>query len=114
MHRIALKLGQFLPGALVKVPYSNELARVADPFRQPKDLFVAVSAPVGSISDKLALLPLILKVKTTSVEKLFREEETDTLDLLTRKWFFSDVMLEGACCCVYKQNHSFILQQDRD
>lgn len=75
---------------------------------------MAVSAPVGSLSDKLALLPLILKVKTTSVEKLFREEETDTLDLLTREWFFSDVMLEGACCCVYKQNHSFILQQDRD
>jgi hypothetical protein len=97
IHHIALQLGQFLPGALVKVPYSDKLARVADPFRQPEELLGAVSAPVGSMSDKLALLPLILKEKTTSVDQIFKEEETDTLDLLTRKWFISDVLLEGAC-----------------
>jgi hypothetical protein len=85
-----------LPGALVKVPDSDKLARVADPFRQPEELLTTISTKVGSMSDKMSLLPLILKEKTTGVEQLFREEETDTLDLLTRKWFISDVLLEGA------------------
>jgi len=90
----ALKLGKFLPGALVKVKGSDTLARVADPLRQPESLLDAVLAPVGSLIDKIALLPLIFTVRTKTVSELFQEPETNTLDALVNKWRFSDVILD--------------------
>lgn len=89
-----LKLGRFQPGALVKVKDSDELARVADPLRQPEDIFTALLAPVGTLEDKIRLLPLIFHALTTSVEDLFQERETDTLTALKDRWGFSDVLLD--------------------
>lgn len=90
----ALRLGKFLPGALVKVKGSDTLARVADPLRQPESIVDAILAPVGSLIDKIALLPLIFAVRTKTVSALFDEAETDTLDALVNKWGFSNVILE--------------------
>jgi protoporphyrinogen oxidase len=89
----ALQLGKFLPGALVKVKGRIPLAKVADPLRQPASLLDAVIAPIGSLIDKIALLPLIFTVRTKSVQDLFKEAETDTFTALTKKWRMSDVIL---------------------
>jgi hypothetical protein len=89
----ALQLGKFLPGALVKVKGRIPLAKVADPLRQPASLLDAVIAPIGSLVDKIALLPLIFTVRTKSVQDLFKEAETDTFTALTKKWKMSDVIL---------------------
>jgi phytoene dehydrogenase-like protein len=86
----ALKLKPFLPGALVKLKNRNRLARVADPLREPGDIFNAILAPVGSLIDKAKVLPLIFNVKTKSVEELFEEHETDTKTALIERWGFSD------------------------
>jgi protoporphyrinogen oxidase len=90
----ALKLGKFLPGALVKVPDANELARVTDPLREPSEIFTALVAPVGSIFDKLSLLPLISQVRASTIDQLFTEDETDTLEELMVRWGFSSVIVE--------------------
>jgi phytoene dehydrogenase-like protein len=81
-----LNLGKFLPGALVKIRTRTRLARVADPFRQPGDIFAAAVAPVGSILDKLALIPLIVSVRLKDIHSLFEEKETDTLYALEYRW----------------------------
>ena len=88
-----LQLGQFLPGALVKVS-SGSLARVADPLRQPGELFTALLAPVGSLLDKIGILFLVWNVRSQSLEKLFQEKETSTIDALTKRWNFSEDMIE--------------------
>lgn len=90
----ALQLKKFLPGALVKLKDSDTLARVADPLRQPRDLFSALCAPVGTLGDKLEVLPLIIHVKSKSIEQLFDETETDTLSALQDRWGFSNDMIE--------------------
>lgn len=89
-----LRLGKFLPGALVKLAGERKLARVSDPLRVPSDLFTALSAPVGTFADKLKVLPLILHTRINSIDALFREPETDTLTALKRRWGFSDDMVE--------------------
>lgn len=94
----ALKLKKFLPGALVKLEDENELARVADPLRQPGELFTALFAPVGNFADKLALLLMIFDVNSKSIPDLFDEEESDTLSYLQSKWGLSDSMLD----CFFK------------
>ena len=89
-----LKLGKFLPGALVKLRGRTNLAKVCDPLRQPETLIDALLAPVGSLFDKIALLPLILNVRTKTVEQLFEESETDTLSELQDRWGVSDNLLD--------------------
>jgi phytoene dehydrogenase-like protein len=89
----ALKLRPFLPGALVKLKSRNKLARVADPLRVPGDTLNALLSPVGSIFDKLRVLPVILNVRLKSIENLFEERETDTETALTERWGFSDAFI---------------------
>jgi phytoene dehydrogenase-like protein len=86
----ALKLKPFLPGALVKLKGSKELARVADPLRNPEDLLPSALAPVGSLLDKIEVLPLVLNVRTKTVQELFEERESDTLTVLKDRYGFSD------------------------
>jgi phytoene dehydrogenase-like protein len=86
----ALKLKPFLPGALVKLKNRNGFARVADPLREPGDIFNSILAPVGSLIDKAKVIPLFFNVKTKSVEELFVEHESDTETALIERWGFSD------------------------
>mmetsp|Transcript_30774 Transcript_30774/g.47148 ORF Transcript_30774/g.47148 Transcript_30774/m.47148 type:complete len:533 (-) Transcript_30774:469-2067(-) len=85
-----LGLKQFLPGALVKTDIVDDLSRVADPLRVPGDLFVALTAPVGSLADKFKVLRLLSTVLTKTTEELFAEPETDTLTCLKERYGFSD------------------------
>jgi phytoene dehydrogenase-like protein len=85
-----LRLKPFLPGALVKLKDRSTLVRVADPLRNPEHSVSSILAPVGSILDKMEVLPLILNVRGKSVAELFEERETDTMTALTDRWGFSD------------------------
>ena len=98
-----LKLQPFQPGAFVvtsggwKKGVSRggddgqfKLSRVSDPMRRPQDLVSAVLSPVGLISDKAKLLPLLFHVSKNDVPALFEEPETDTLTALKSRWGFSD------------------------
>jgi phytoene dehydrogenase-like protein len=86
----ALELKQFLPGAKVKLKGRKELARVADPLRNPLDIVDSVLSPIGSLLDKVKVLPLVLNVRLSSIEAIFNEEETDTETALIERWGFSD------------------------
>jgi phytoene dehydrogenase-like protein len=85
-----LELQRFLPGAFVKIKGQKKLARVADPLRNPEDIFASVLSPIGSIVDKVKVLPLVANVRLNSVEKIFAEPETDTESALYERWGFSD------------------------
>ena len=90
----ALQLKAYEPGALIKIKGQEELARVADPLRQPSKLIPALTTPVGNFADKLKLVPLFYHVKTKSIEQLFEEDdEMDTLSCLKNKYKFSDKMI---------------------
>ncbi|KAL3758021.1 hypothetical protein ACHAWU_001413 [Discostella pseudostelligera] len=94
----ALGLRQFLPGARVKLgsadapssPSSSLLACVSDPIRRPKDILKIMTSPVGSILDKLRLVPLFFILFTKSIEELFEMEESDTLSCLQSTYHFSE------------------------
>lgn len=90
-----LELKPFLPGALIKLESQAELARVSDPLREPgiDVLLSALVAPIGSLLDKFNLIPLILNVRTKSIEELFEEEEIDTATALSERWRFSQEII---------------------
>jgi phytoene dehydrogenase-like protein len=84
----ALDLRPFQPGSLV-LTSPGKLSRVADPLRRPLDLLPALLAPVGSLADKVKVLPLLLRVFTSSPAELFAEPETSTLAALSDRYGFS-------------------------
>lgn len=86
----ALRLKKFLPGAYVKLEGRDTLARVSDPLRNPLDIVDSVLSPIGSIVDKIKVLPLVLNVRLSTVESIFNEDETDTKSALINRWGFSD------------------------
>eukprot|EP00543_Licmophora_paradoxa_P006979 CAMPEP_0202452048 /NCGR_PEP_ID=MMETSP1360-20130828/10331_1 /ASSEMBLY_ACC=CAM_ASM_000848 /TAXON_ID=515479 /ORGANISM="Licmophora paradoxa, Strain CCMP2313" /LENGTH=579 /DNA_ID=CAMNT_0049070763 /DNA_START=9 /DNA_END=1748 /DNA_ORIENTATION=+ len=89
-----LALGKFQPGALVKLRNRIALAKVADPLRQPEEIFVSALSPVGSILDKALVLPLLANVFTKSTGELFEEAETSTIEALTERWGFGEDIIE--------------------
>jgi len=90
-----LKLGRFLPGALVKIRKSRtNFARVGDPLRDFGELIPSLFSPIGDIFDKLGAFSIVLNVKTKSIEELFEEKETSTLDALKERYKISNVMLD--------------------
>ena len=81
-----LKLRPFQPGAFVVTSDGwkggmkcggdssvFEISRVADPLRRPQDLFAAVTSPVGSLMDKLRVIPLLVHVIKSSTDDIFNE-----------------------------------------
>ncbi len=80
-----LDLRRFSPGA--RVWNGSKFHTVGDPLRRPQDLFPTITAPIGSIADKLRLLKLILSVRTGSPGALLRRPDRTTADRLSSAGF---------------------------
>ncbi len=87
----ALDVAEFEPGAVVRV--AGRFHRVADPLRRPLLIGTTLTAPVGSLTDKVRLARLVVDVRTHPVADLLRRPETTTAVRLSRAGF-SDRMVE--------------------
>jgi phytoene dehydrogenase-like protein len=87
----ALDLRAFYPGALVHA--EGKFRRLADPLRKPSDLIESIFSPVATLSDKVKIAELILKLKSGPLERVFDEPEVETIDYL-REHHFSDKVIE--------------------
>ena len=81
----ALNLARFAPGALVR--YRGRFHRFTDPWRSPRHLFATASSPIGSLTDKLRVARLRLRVCRSSLDKLFERPETTTINALRQEGF---------------------------
>jgi phytoene dehydrogenase-like protein len=73
----ALGLRAFLPGAQVRV--DGGAFDVSDPLREPLASLRGVTAPIGSLADKLRILTLRRDVLRGDVDDLWRRPQTTTL-----------------------------------
>jgi phytoene dehydrogenase-like protein len=87
----ALQLGVFDPGALVRL--GGAFHRVSDPRRRPAELPATLRAPVGSLTDKLALARLRSRLRSENGERRGARPEVSTLEAL-REAGFSDRIIE--------------------
>ncbi len=81
----ALQLCRFEPGALVW--YRNAFHRVADPFRQPTQLFATLAAEIGTPFDKLRIAKLRHDVRAVPAARLLQRPETTTIEALRTRGF---------------------------
>jgi phytoene dehydrogenase-like protein len=81
----ALDLARFDPGADIHL--GDGFHRVADPLRRPGDLLSTLTAPIGTVADKLRLGRLVLDVRTHPVVELLRRPDRTTGQRLTAAGF---------------------------
>ncbi len=95
MHRqldmAALDLRAFDPGALVW--RNGKGSTVADPFRMPTAALSTVSAPIGSLIDKLRIAGLRRRVRSVHPVQLLHGEDVPTVEALSAAGF-SDTIIE--------------------
>ncbi len=87
-----LGLARFQPGADVHL--GDRFHRVGDPLRRPGDLLATLTAPVGTVADKVRVARLVADVRTHPVAELLRRPDRTTADRLAAAGF-TDRMVES-------------------
>ena len=85
-----LKLHRFAPGAIIRI--AGNFFRVSDPIRRPSDLWSTLKAPIGSTADRLRIIWLTRKVRTSSVTSIFRSPDMPTIDFLRTEGFSENII----------------------
>ena len=75
-----LNLGMFEPGAWIWT--GSNLAQVIDPWRRPAQALQAAMSPVGTFKDKWKVACLRNRLSRTSIEALYRGDESTTIAYL--------------------------------
>ncbi len=86
-----LRLKAFESGAVIRRPEGFTV--LPDPFKNPAALLPALTAPVGTLGDKLRTLRLSLETDDANDAEIFRHSATDTLYFL-RDYGFSEKMID--------------------
>lgn len=86
-----LDLRAFAPGAIIRS--HGRFFTVADPLRRPRHLTATLTAPIGTLADRLRLLRLAHRVTSGSLERLFQQPESTAMAFL-RAEGFSDAMIQ--------------------
>lgn len=86
-----LGLKPFESGAVIRRPEGFTV--LPDPFKNPGAVLPALTAPVGSLGDKLRILRLALDTDDSDDAETFRHSATDTLSYL-RAYGFSEKMID--------------------
>jgi phytoene dehydrogenase-like protein len=88
-HRLELK--PFAPGAIIRV--AGKFMRVSDPRRRPRDIWSSLTAPVGTLTDRLRMIRVTSSARRGSISNLFQSPDMTTLEYL-RSQGISEKMIE--------------------
>lgn len=86
-----LDLKPFKPGALILD--RNATHKIGDPSREPNLLLTTLFSPIGSFKDKFLLLHLKMKLSFKSIDEIFGQKETTTINYL-KNFGFSEKFIE--------------------
>ena len=86
----SLELQSFLPGAII---YKKGMLQIiGDPLRNISFLLPTLTSSVGKFMDKIRIFKLNLKIKRKSLDVIFKEPETTTLQYLKKVGFSSTII----------------------
>ena len=85
-----LGLGLFAPGAIIRI--DGKFHRVADPGRRIKDLWSTLSAPIGTLGDRLRMVRLALNVRRETPSRIFQNPDGPTIEFLRSEGFSEKII----------------------
>jgi len=86
----ALQLRAFDPGALILS--RDGITAMGDPIRKPSSLFSTLLSPAATLSDKIRMLYLKLKLSRKRIEDIFSSQEITTINYLKKLGFSGTIM----------------------
>jgi len=90
LKKYPLRLKPFPPGVVVH--RDNRFHTLADPRRSPRYFWETLTAPVGTIADRLRMLQLARKVCSGSPESLFKKPESTAMAFLRASGFSEKII----------------------
>lgn len=88
----SLDLQAFKSGAVIRDILHNDFSVMANPFKEPTKIWSSLTSNVGTLTDKMRVLRLILDTNNVQ-EEVFENEGISTIDYL-RNYGFSDNMIQ--------------------
>ena len=88
-ERLALR--PFAAGAIIYI--DGNFHRVADPWRHPQALWHTLTAPIGTLMDRLRIIRLVMSVRRGPHARIFQSQDTSTMEYL-RSCGFSETMIQ--------------------
>lgn len=88
----ALRLRAFRSGALIH-DEANGWMKLLNPLQEPLTVFQTLTSPMGTLTDKLNIVSLLRRTQELSLNELFRQPATTTMDFLQEQGF-SEPMIE--------------------
>ena len=85
-----LDLKAFAPGAIVRI--DGKFHRIADPRRRPGDLWSTLTAPIGTMSDRLWMISLAMDIRRQSPTRIFQSNDMPTLEFLRSRGFSEKII----------------------
>jgi phytoene dehydrogenase-like protein len=88
-ERLALR--PFTAGAIIYI--DGNFHRIADPWRHPQALWQTLTAPIGTLTDRLRIMRLVMSVRRGPHARIFQNQDTSTMEFL-RSCGFSETMIQ--------------------
>ena len=85
-----LALRPFAPGAIIRI--GEDFHRIADPWRHPRALWSTLTAPIGTMADRLRLIRLVLDVRRGTPSRIFQQKDMATIEFLRLKGFSETII----------------------
>ena len=86
-----LALRPFAAGAILRI--DGDFHRIADPWRHPRDLWPTLTAPIGTLGDRLRVIRLLLSVRRGAYARIFQDPDMPAIEFL-RSSGFSETMIQ--------------------
>lgn len=86
-----LDLKAFKSGAMIRDAQRNDFSILANPFKEPSQIMSSMFSKVGSLTDKLRVLRMVMDTNNVQ-EEVFENEAISTLEYL-QNYGFSDEMI---------------------
>jgi len=80
----------FAPGAVIHI--DGRFHRIADPRRRPRDLWRTMTAPIGTMGDRLRMIRLALNVRSGTPSRIFQRQDMPTMAFLRSKGFSEKII----------------------
>jgi phytoene dehydrogenase-like protein len=85
-----LALRPFAPGAIIRI--NENFHRIADPWRQPRDLWSTLTAPIGTMADRLRVIWLVVNLRRGNYARIFQNHDLPTIEFLRSEGFSETII----------------------
>jgi hypothetical protein len=72
---------------VISMRIDGRFHKIANPRRSHRDLWSTLTAPIGTIRDRLRMIQLVMSVRRGALSRIFQKQDMPTMEFLRSKGF---------------------------